>query len=101
MRSCEPIAVDGDIIVLGFAYDLHRSKVEQNREDVEDVLSDLIGQRYRVRCVVSQQERATASPQHPTTESGMGKVVSSVEQGVGDDPLVREGLKLGAVVRQI
>jgi DNA polymerase-3 subunit gamma/tau len=105
MRSCRPVAVDGDIVVLGFDYDFHRGKVEEerNRSDVEDVLSGLMGQRYRVRCVLAhnvQQERVRPSSQRlaqPIDE----KAISSPEQVVADDPVVRAAIEdLGAQVVQ-
>jgi DNA polymerase-3 subunit gamma/tau len=121
MRSCEPVAVEGDIITLGFAHDFHRSRLEeeQNKRDVEDVLSDLIGQRYRVRCVVSRQARSVvaavqsssnvpapslASP--PPTPTG-GEADQAVEQAVqqaveqilAEDPVVRAAVEdLGAQI---
>jgi DNA polymerase-3 subunit gamma/tau len=98
MRSCEPVAVEGDVIVLGFAHDFHRSRVEeeQNKQDVEQVLSELVGQRYRVRCVLAQQ-RADESP--PTQTEA--KATPSVDLATIDDPVVRAAVEdLGAVVRQ-
>lgn len=96
MRSCRPVAVEGDVVVLGFDYDFHRGKVEEerNRRDVEEALSSLVGQRYRVRCVLAQgvrQERAVASPQRSTSDA-------SVEQIATDDPVVRAAVKLGAKI---
>jgi hypothetical protein len=60
MRSCQPMDVEGDVIVLGFAHDFLRAKLEEehNKHDVEDVLSELLGRRFRVRCVLAGQPRA-------------------------------------------
>jgi len=94
MHSCEPVAVEGNVIVLGFAHKFHRSKVEEdhNKQVVEQVLSDLLGQRYRVRCILAQQERAATSG---------AKTILSAEQIIADDPLVRAAIKdLGAQVVQ-
>jgi len=98
MRSCEPLAVEGDAVILGFTHDFHRSRVEedQNRQDVEDVLAELIGQRYRVRCVLAQQ-RAGGSP--PTRTEAQAAPLS-VDSAMVDDPVVRAAIDdLGAVVR--
>jgi DNA polymerase-3 subunit gamma/tau len=106
MRSCRPVAVEGDVVVLGFDYDFHRGKVEEehNRQDVEDTLSGLIGQRYRVRCVLaqrSQQERAAAPLQRSTSESASRKTASPAEQIVAEDPVVRAAVEdLGAQIVQ-
>jgi DNA polymerase-3 subunit gamma/tau len=98
MRSCRPVAVEGDVVVLGFDYDFHRGKVEEdrNRQDVEEVLSGLVGQRYRVRCVLAQglrQERTVAAPQRAPSDS-------PVVQSVSDDPVVRAAVELGAEIVQ-
>jgi DNA polymerase-3 subunit gamma/tau len=103
MRSCRPLAVDGDIVVLGFDYDFHRGKVEEerNRSDVEDVLSNLMGRRYRVRCVLAhnaQQERAATSSRRASKPAGE-RAVPSPEQVAADDPVVRAAIEdLGAQV---
>jgi len=106
MRSCKPMSVEGDIIVLGFDYDLHRSRVEeeQNRRDVEDVLSDLAGQRCRVRCVLAQagQKSAVIAPtsQSSSSKAEGGPVASTVEQrGIVEDLVVRTAIEdLGAQI---
>ena len=99
MRSCEPVAVEGDVVLLGFVHGFHRSKVEEeaNKQVVEDVLSGLIGQRYRVRCVLASQEHSTAPASRPPQASGSDKVPAPVDM----DPLVRAAVEdLGAQVVQ-
>jgi hypothetical protein len=96
------MAVEGDIVVLGFDYDFHRGKVEEerNRLDVEEALSDVVGGKYRVRCVLaqgSQREGAVVLPQR-STESVGERPVPSAEQTVADDPLVRAAVELGAKI---
>ena len=105
MRSCEPVGVEGDVVVLGFSHSFHRSKVEEDRNKriVEEALSGLVGQRYRVRCVMVQPERAAGTSQRSMSSgSSGGKVASSAEQVVADDPVVRAAVEdLGArVVRR-
>ena len=106
MRSCRPVAVEGDVVVLGFDYDFHRGKVEeeQNRRDVEEALGGLVGRRYRVRCVLAkdvQQERPVVSPQRLASDSGGGKATSPVDQIMADDPVVRAAVEdLGAQIVQ-
>jgi hypothetical protein len=106
MRACRPLAVEGDIVVLGFDYDFHRGKVEEehNRRDVEDTLSGLVGQRYRVRCVLAQQAPsgldAVLSP-HTTPISTSEASTSSAAQIMADDPVVRTAVEdLGAEIVQ-
>ncbi len=101
IRSCEPIAVEGDVVVLGFVHNFHRGKVEEehNKQVVEDILSSLIGQRYRVRCVLVHQERAVSMPPD-RSKPGVtgGKAASSTEQVI-EDPVVRAAVEdLGAQI---
>jgi DNA polymerase-3 subunit gamma/tau len=102
MRSCRPVAVEGDVVVLGFDYDFHRGKVEEerNKRDVEEALSGLVGQGYRVRCVLArgtQKERAVVPPQRPA-EPIRGEAASPAERTVVDDPVVRAAVELGAKI---
>jgi DNA polymerase-3 subunit gamma/tau len=94
MRSCEPVAVENDVVVLSFAHKFHRSMVEEEkkRRVVEDVLSDLFGRRLRVRCVMNQH---TEPP--PPEEAIHGN--ASDHRGGPEDPLVRMAVdELGAEV---
>ena len=100
MHSCEPVAVEEDVVVLGFAHKFHRSKVEEdhNKQIVEEVLSDLLGQQYRVRCVLAQQERASEASPRSTSSV---EAASPAEQIIADDPVVRAAVEdLGAQVVQ-
>jgi len=103
MRSCEPVAIEGDVVVLAFVHEFHRGKVEedQNKQVVEEVLSELIGQRYRVRCVMSKQERSpTASPSSESEPASRGAGAKAAD-AVAEDPLVRAAVEdLGARVVQ-
>jgi len=101
MRSCEPVAVEGDVVVLGFVHNFHRSKVEEehNRRDVEDALSGLVGQRYHVRCVLAHQERGAALSRRSTPGAAIGKAASPAERIIAEDPVVRAAVEdLGAQI---
>jgi len=103
VRSCEPVAVEGDVVVLEFTHNFHRSKVEEehNKRIIEDVLSSLVGQHYRVRCVLAHRERAAKPPRRPASGSAAGKAVSSAEQIIAEDPVVRAAVEdLGAQIVQ-
>ena len=103
MRSCEPVGVEGDVVLLGFAHNFHRSKVEEehNKRMVEDVLSSLVGQRTSVRCILAGQERPAPPPQQPASESAGTKVPPPAEQVMADDPVVRAAIEdLGAQIIQ-
>lgn len=102
VRSCEPVAVEGDVVILGFTHKFHRNKVEeeQKKQIVEDVLSKLFGQQYRVRCILSDRSQPPPSaPQHSTPETIDSAIVSSAEQLMAEDPLVRAAVEdLGAQI---
>ncbi len=117
MRSCTPVAVEGDVVVLRFDYEFHRGKVEEesNKRDVEKVLSDLVGRKCRVRCVLGRQEQnAAPSPSQrsiskseeestaaSSSSSSSSSPSSSAEQIVADDPVVRTAVEdLGAQIVQ-
>ena len=97
LRSCRPVGVEGDIVVLGFDYDFHRGKAaeDRNRQDVEETLSDLLGKKYRVRCELAKnvQPRQDAAPPQSTTSG------SPAEQSASDDPVVQAAVALGAVIQ--
>jgi hypothetical protein len=114
MRSCEPVAVEGDVVVLGFTHDFHRSRVEeeQSRRDVEEVLSELAGRRYRLRCVLLQQRSDAPSSASTKPEAAQsagpanagGPAVRAApppsDSAMIDDPVVRAAIDdLGAVVQ--
>lgn len=102
MRACEPVAVEGNVVVLGFVHDFHRGKVEEekNRRDVEDVLSSLAGQRYCVRCVLSGQESTTRTSQRLASKPTGREATASAEQII-KDPVVRAAVEdLGARIVQ-
>jgi len=92
-RSCELVDVEGDVVVLGFAYQMNCNKVasDENRRDVEDVLAELTGQKLHVRCVTLSKARAPAKPQQ----------AMSVQELMEKDPLVRKAVEdLGAKIVQ-
>jgi hypothetical protein len=97
MRSCEPVGVEKDVIVLSFAHKFHQSKAEEDekRRLVEDALSDLFGRRLRVRCVMNQQGAAAPVQEADQTEPAPQPGVSADSL----DPLVRMAVdELGAEV---
>lgn len=101
MRSCEPVGVEQDEIVLGFSHKFHRSKVEEDdkKRALEDVLSELFGRPLRVRCLLADSRQA-ASEQQPSGEEG-DKVekARSREELIAEDPVVRTAVEdLGAQI---
>lgn len=95
MRSSTPLAVDGDVVVLGFEFDLHRKRLEEesNKQDVEDVLTRLAGRQVQVRCELAKPHRHAGAK---VTSSAA--LATPLPADVEDDPVVRAALDLGAQV---
>ena len=75
LNSCKPLAVDDNLLVLGFKSDLLREKMEKghNQEIVSESLSEVLDSKLGVRCVLLQDwgdDRSTA-PTVPLPEGGM------------------------------
>ncbi len=58
--SCQPISVEGRVVVLGFRYEFHKGKIEEvrNRRIVEQALSRVLHGNYGIRCVLSENSRS-------------------------------------------
>ncbi len=75
LNSCKPLAVDDNLLVLGFKSDLLREKMEKghNQEIVIESLGEVMDSTLGVRCVLLQDwgdDRSTA-PTVPLPEGGM------------------------------
>ena len=75
LNSCKPLAVDDNLLVLGFKSDLLREKMEKghNQEFVIESLGEVMDSTLGVRCVLLQDwgdDRSTA-PTVPLPEGGM------------------------------
>jgi DNA polymerase-3 subunit gamma/tau len=86
-----PIALDGNFVVLGFGpkSEFHRKKLEEpkNRDAVEQVLAEVLGHPYHVRCVaVSEDELARAQATRRPAADG------------ADPPLNPRALKARAII---
>ncbi len=82
--SCRPIAVEGDVIVLEFKWDIHKDGIErpENRRTAEELLSAFLGGNYRIRCVLAAKGSGGNVPPSGTPSKGH---------------LVKAALKMGAV----
>ncbi len=97
MRSCEPVDVEEDVVVLSFSHKFHRSKVEEDkkRHIVEDVLSDLFGRHLRVRCVMEGGRELDSSQAGPR-QADDGE---ADRRDISEDPVVQMAVdELGAEV---
>ena len=50
--ACEPVALEGDTIILGFYYAFHKERIEdpKYRHMVEQKVSEVFGAPYKIRC---------------------------------------------------
>ncbi len=50
--ACEPVAIEGDTIILGFYYAFHKERIEdpKYRHMVEEKVSEVFGTPYKIRC---------------------------------------------------
>jgi hypothetical protein len=58
MASCKPLAIEGNTVILGFDFPILKDKFErwpEARENVTELLSDLLGRKCLVRAVVTEQ----------------------------------------------
>jgi hypothetical protein len=65
LAMCKPLAMEGDILVLGFDFPVLKEKFESKPEAralVGGALSALLGTRCRVRCVVTKQFTPAEKP---------------------------------------
>jgi DNA polymerase-3 subunit gamma/tau len=56
-RDCPPVALDGDLVTLSPRSRFHREKLEsdQAKRLVEQVISEVVGERYRIRCITTAE----------------------------------------------
>ncbi len=80
--ACEPIAVEGDTLILGFYYRFHKEKIEDPKYQhlVKRKLGEVFGQPYQLRCVLISRDKKASS------------------QTELENPLVRAALEMGAKI---
>jgi DNA polymerase-3 subunit gamma/tau len=59
--ACEPLSLENDTLILGFYYDFHKEKIEdpKYRHMVEAKVSEVFGQPYKIRCVLTERKART------------------------------------------
>lgn len=107
LKSCQPLGVEGQEVVLGFLYPFHKEKIEesQNKALVESVVSQVVNSSCRIRCVLSPKgERQTQPVQEPVKrpQEDPGENEETPRDkysSIAEDPLVQEAVsKYGAQV---
>jgi len=89
LRSCRPVRVDGNVVVVGVRHPFHKGKIEdpRNKEVVEKVLMQLTGTPYRLSCVVQSSETQTNQNRQETKR-----------KAILDDPVVQAARNMGGKV---
>jgi len=82
--ACDPIALEDDTLVLGFYYSFHKEKIEdaKYRHLVEKKLKEVFGRPYKIRCVLVEYKKETAS------------------QARTQNPIIKAALEMGARIRE-
>lgn len=114
--ACEPVALVGDTLVIGFYHEFHKNKIDdpKYRHLVEKKVNDVFGGPYRIRCdlvgkgapsPVPDNGAEQGNPEPSPTTAGNGQrqdnLVSRTEPGAvasnqGPGPLVKAALDMGA-----
>jgi hypothetical protein len=85
LATCKPLAVEGNVIILGFDFAVLREKLDRKRgaaEIIAAALTELLGTQYTIRTVVSEHY----SPPAVTT--------------INPDEVAALARELGGIVRQ-
>jgi DNA polymerase-3 subunit gamma/tau len=78
--ACEPVSLEDDVLVLRFAYEFHKSKIEDPKycHVVEERLQEFYGRPFKVSCVLETPAGAPVSPAPARRE---GLVDAAVRMG--------------------
>ena len=92
LRGCEPTAVEGNEVTLGFLHQFHRDRIDEpkNRVNVEKAFSRVLGCECRVRCVHLQATAAAAARE--SAEAARQKAASQ-------DPQLKAAMEVFAGAR--
>jgi DNA polymerase-3 subunit gamma/tau len=91
VRDCPPAALDGDLVTLCPRSTFHKDKLEseQAKRLVEQVVSELLGGQYRIRCVTTAETPAAGASE-------------TVLDSLTEDPVIKKAVvDLGAEIGTI
>ncbi len=77
--ACEPVGVEGDVLILGFYYDFHKNYIEDQKYKhlVEKKLREVFGHPYKVQCVLKEKGKSSSgqkednSPENPLVQAAL------------------------------
>ncbi len=73
LNSCRPLGLQGDVLMLGFASDLLREKMEKeaNMQAAQEAMAAALGKPLRLRCVLKGTAPGKEPPPVPVEDGGM------------------------------
>jgi hypothetical protein len=84
LKDAQPIAVEGNLITIGFFYELHKERVEKDKNakgQIEKIFTEMFGAPCRIKCIISPKKQKIKAAQ--------------------DDPMIRAAMNMGAVIKPI
>ncbi len=62
LKAASPIEIKNNEILLGFHYQFHKEKINElkNRNIVENVIAEVLGSSFRIKCILISQEKQEA-----------------------------------------
>jgi len=91
LKSCEPVAVQGDLVTLGFYHGFHKERMdeEKDRHVVEEALAQIAGRTYRVKAALFKGDR-----QHRERQAGEERRAKLLENPVVSEAIKRYGARV-------
>ncbi len=84
LKDAQPVSLEGSLLTIGFFYELHKSRVESDKNakpQIEKILSELCGTPVHIRCALSPKKQKLKAAQ--------------------DDPVVRAALNMGGKITDV
>ena len=107
LKSCQPVGVEGQEVVLGFYYTFHKEKIAEPKSKalVESIISRVIESPCHIRCVLSPKGELQAQPVQKPAKRPQKDTSEKEERprdkysSIAEDPLIQEAMsKYGARV---
>jgi hypothetical protein len=107
LKSCQPVSVEGEEVVLGFYWPFHKEKIEEskNKALVENAISRVVEGSCHIRCVISPKGEGQTQPVQKPIERPQKDIVEDEKtvrdkySSIAEDPLIQEAVsKYGARV---
>jgi DNA polymerase-3 subunit gamma/tau len=91
IKDCPAAAVEDDVVTLRARSRFHKERLDEDRarQSVEEEISKIMGQPYRIKCILTS-DMEQQQPQRP----------DDIES-LAEDPVVRAGLDLGGKIGRI